>query len=32
MSKQGLYDPKLDYTKAFTTQFVNKSVGIGMKK
>ncbi len=32
MSKQGLYDPKLDYTKAFTTQFVNKSVGIGMRK
>lgn len=32
MSEQGLYDPKLDYTKAFTTQFVNKSVGIGMRK
>ena len=32
MSKQGLYDPKLDYTKAFTTQFVNKRVGIDMRK
>lgn len=32
MSKQGLYDPKLDYTKAYTLQFVNKSVGIGMRK
>jgi len=32
MSKQGLYDAKLDYTKAYTLQFVNKSVGIGMRK
>ncbi|HUN46946.1 MAG TPA: ABC transporter substrate-binding protein [Stellaceae bacterium] len=32
MSKQGLYDAKLDYTKAYTLQFVDKSVGIGMRK
>ena len=32
MSAQGLYPKDLDWRKAFTTQFVNKKVGMAMKK
>jgi NitT/TauT family transport system substrate-binding protein len=32
MSKQGVYPADLDYKKAYTLQFVNKAVGIAMRK
>jgi NitT/TauT family transport system substrate-binding protein len=32
MSKQGVYPADLDFKKAYTLQFVNKAVGIGMRK
>ena len=32
MSKQGLYPAEMDYRKAYTLQFVNKGVGLGLKK
>lgn len=32
MSKQGVYQADLDYKKAYTMQFVNKAVGISMRK
>ena len=32
MSKQGLYAADLDYKKAYTLQFVNKSFDVGMRK
>ena len=32
MATQGLYPPAMDYHKAYTLQFVNKRVGIALKK
>jgi len=32
MVKAGLFKPELDYTQAFTLQFVNKGVGLELKK
>jgi len=32
MSKQGLYPAGMDYKKAYTLQFVNKGVGLSMRK
>ena len=32
MSKQGLYPASMDYKKAYTLQFVNKGVGLSMRK
>ena len=32
MAEQGLYPKDLDYRKAFTLQFVNKRVGIDLRK
>ena len=32
MSKEGLYPPGLDFRKAFTLAFVNKKVGMAMKR
>jgi NitT/TauT family transport system substrate-binding protein len=32
MSKQGLYSAEMDYRKAYTLQFVNQGVGLGLKK
>ena len=32
MSKQGLYPADMDYKKTYTMQFVNKAVGISMRK
>jgi NitT/TauT family transport system substrate-binding protein len=32
MLKQGLYPAGMDYKKAYTLQFVNKGVGLSMRK
>ena len=32
MSKQKVYEPDLNYKKAYTLQFVNKSFDVGMRK
>ena len=31
MTKAGVVDPKVDYRKAYTLQFVNKGVGVDLR-